>query len=93
MKHVDEKILKCTAFTDNNELIIKISDTGVGIPDEKKEWVFGLYNTTTEKDGGAGIGLYVVKTRVESLKGNVKIINSEFGDVGTTIQITLPFKK
>ena len=38
-------------------------------------------------------GLYVVKTRVESLKGNVKIINSEFGDVGTTIQITLPFKK
>lgn len=36
MKHVDEKILKCTAFTDNNELIIKISDTGVGIPDEKK---------------------------------------------------------
>lgn len=93
MKSVDEKILKCTAFTDNNELIIKLSDTGVGIPDEKKEWVFGLYNTTTEKDGGAGIGLYVVKTRVESLKGSVKIIDSEFGNVGTTIQITLPFKK
>ncbi len=93
MKSVDEKILKCTAFTDNNELIIKISDTGIGIPDEKKEWVFGLYNTTTEKDGGAGIGLYVVKTRVESLKGSVKIIDSEFGHIGTTIQITLPFKK
>ena len=70
-----------------------MSDTGAGIPDEKKEWVFGLYNTTTEKDGGAGIGLYVVKTRVESLKGTIKIVDSEFGSIGTTFQITLPFKR
>lgn len=93
MKHVSKKIIKCTAYTDNDRLIMKISDTGIGIPEEKKEWVFGLYNTTTEKDGGAGIGLYIVKTRVESLKGSVKIIDSEFGDIGTTFQITLPFKK
>lgn len=93
MKNLPRKIIKCTAYTDNDRLIIKISDTGVGIPDERKEWVFGLYNTTTEPDGGAGIGLYIVKTRVESLKGTIKIIDSEFGSIGTTFQITLPFKK
>ena len=87
------KIIKCTVYAEDDDLVILVSDTGCGIPREKREWVFGLYNTTTEEQGGAGIGLYVVKTRVESLKGGVSVIDSEFGDLGTTIKIILPFKK
>ena len=87
------KIIKCTAYAEDDDLVLLVSDTGCGIPKEKREWVFGLYNTTTEDQGGAGIGLYVVKTRVESLKGTVTIEDSEFGNVGTTIKIVLPFKK
>lgn len=70
-----------------------MSDSGYGIPLERWSWVFGIYNTTTEGEGGAGIGLYIVKTRVESLKGTVKVIDSEFGDFGTTIRVELPFKR
>lgn len=87
------KIIKCTVYAEDDDLVIQVSDTGYGIPREKREWVFGLYNTTTEEQGGAGIGLYVVKTRVESLKGVVSVIDSEFGELGTTIKIVLPFKK
>ena len=87
------RIIKCTAYAEDDDLVILVSDTGYGIPREKREWVFGLYNTTTEEQGGAGIGLYVVKTRVESLKGGVSVIDSEFGDLGTTIKIVLPFIK
>lgn len=87
------KIIKCTVYAEDDDLVIQVSDTGYGIPREKRMWVFGLYNTTTEEQGGAGIGLYVVKTRVESLKGKVSVIDSEFGDLGTTIKIVLPFKK
>lgn len=87
------KIIKCTAYAEDDDLVLLVSDTGCGIPKEKREWVFGLYNTTTEDKGGAGIGLYVVKTRVESLKGIVTIEDSEFGNVGTTVKIVLPFKK
>ena len=87
------KIIKCTAYAEDDDLVLLVSDTGCGIPKEKREWVFGLYNTTTEDQGGAGIGLYVVKTRVESLKGIVTIEDSEFGNVGTTVKIVLPFKK
>lgn len=93
VKDSDTKIIKCTAYAEDDDLVIMVSDTGHGIPKEKREWVFGLYNTTTENQGGAGIGLYVVKTRVESLKGIVTVEDSEFGDVGTTIKIVLPFKK
>lgn len=93
VKESETKIIKCTAYAEDDDLVILVSDTGYGIPQEKREWVFGLYNTTTEEQGGAGIGLYVVKTRVESLKGEVSVVDSEFGDLGTTIKIVLPFKK
>lgn len=93
VKNTPEKIIKCSVCVDQDKLQIDMSDSGYGIPMEKRNWVFGIYNTTTEGDGGAGIGLYIVKTRVESLKGNVNVIDSEFGDCGTTIRVELPFKR
>lgn len=88
-----EKLIRCDIVAENDKLIIKLSDTGTGIPLTKREWVFGLYNTTTEEQGGGGIGLYIVRTRVESLKGKVFVTDSDFGTIGTTIQIELPFKR
>lgn len=93
LKGVPDKTIKCSGYILENDLILSMSDNGIGIPLEKREWVFGVFNTTTAESGGAGIGLYVVKTRVESLKGKVEVVDSEFGKVGTTIKITLPFKK
>ncbi len=93
LKDASKKIIKCSVIVDEDKLQIDLSDTGYGIPFEKRNWVFGIYNTTTESEGGAGIGLYIVKTRVESLNGNVKIIDSEFGNIGTTIRVELPFKR
>lgn len=93
VKDAEQKIIRCTVSVAKEELIILLSDTGYGIPQEKRTWVFGVYNTTTQDQGGAGIGLYIVKTRVESLKGKVFVTDSEFGEIGTTIRIELPFKK
>lgn len=93
VKDAEQKIIRCTVSVAKDELIILLSDTGYGIPQEKRTWVFGIYNTTTQDQGGAGIGLYIVKTRVESLKGKVFVTDSEFGEIGTTIRIELPFKK
>lgn len=87
------KILKCSCYVEGEKIILKISDTGIGIPKEKREWVFGLYNTTTESVGGAGVGLYVVRSRVKALGGEVAFVDSEFGDTGTTIRMELPFNK
>lgn len=93
VKNAKEKIIKCSVGVDQDKLQIDVSDSGYGIPVEKRNWVFGIYNTTTEEEGGAGIGLYIVKTRVESLKGSVRVLDSEFGPFGTTIRVELPFKR
>ena len=89
----EQKVIRCSYEVKNDMLEIFVSDTGKGIPQEDWEQVFALYYTTTEKQGGAGIGLYIVKTRVESLRGTVSVVDSEFGEIGTTIKIVIPFKK
>lgn len=93
VKDAEKKIIRCSVVVGRDQLEILLSDTGNGIPADKREWVFGIYNTTTQEQGGAGIGLYIVKTRVDSLKGKVSVVDSEFGTIGTTIKIELPFKK
>ena len=87
------KVIRCSYEVQNDMLEILVSDTGIGIPQEDHEQIFALYYTTTELQGGAGIGLYIVKTRVQSLGGSVAVVDSEFGEIGTTIKITIPFKK
>lgn len=91
MDGCDNKILKCSCFVEEEKLVIMISDTGVGIPKEKWDWVFGLYNTTTESQGGAGVGLYVVRSRVKALGGEVFFVDSEFGKIGATIRMEFPY--
>lgn len=101
MSNSERKVIK-VSLSENvektNDKIVKddvklvFSDTGCGILLEKREWVFGLYNTTTETQGGAGVGLYIVRARVNSLKGKVTVVDSEFGSAGTTFEISIPLK-
>ncbi|MCL2294231.1 MAG: ATP-binding protein [Spirochaetes bacterium] len=87
------KIIKCSGYIENDSFILFFSDNGTGIKKEDREKVFELYYTTTSEDGGAGLGLYIVKTRIEALKGIVKAVDNELLPTGATIKITLPFKK
>ena len=81
-------------FRDNK---VKIENTGIHIENKDLEQLFNPFfrvdKSRNKNTGGSGLGLYIVKTRVESLKGKVFIIDSEFGDVGTTIRVDLPFKR
>jgi signal transduction histidine kinase len=88
-----DKLIRCTAKIEQNKLIILFYDNGIGIPKDKRNWVFELYNTTTEQQGGAGIGLYVVRTNIETFRGTAEVADNENGEHGTTIRLTIPFKK
>ena len=56
LKGVPDKTIKCSGYISENDLILSMSDNGIGIPLEKREWVFGVFNTTPAESGGAGIG-------------------------------------
>lgn len=65
---------------------IEISDTGVGIPEEKKDKVFLPFFTTKPK--GTGLGLALVQKIILSHNGKIEL-DSEEGK-GTTFRIYLP---
>lgn len=72
-------------------LAIQVSDTGIGIPDNKLDTIFEPFaqadGSFTRRFQGAGLGLGIVKTLVQRLGGSI-CINSKSGQ-GTTFIVTL----
>jgi signal transduction histidine kinase len=66
----------------NNNIIIKITDTGKGIPEENIPYIFNLFFTTKNPDEGTGQGLHIVKKIVKMYNGKIDV-KSKIG-VGTT---------
>lgn len=56
---------------ERNMLIIRIADTGVGIPDEDKERIFKPYYST--KDGGMGLGLTITDRIIADHGGYIRV--------------------
>lgn len=55
-------------------ILLKFKDNGLGIDVEKnKNRLFGMYNRFHCNTEGKGIGLYMVKTQVEALGGNITV--------------------
>ncbi len=78
--------LEVTAQRKEDSVIIVVSDTGKGIPEEIKANVFKPLMTTKSK--GQGLGLAVVKRMVEGLNGKVRFESRE--GKGTQFTIELP---
>jgi nitrogen fixation/metabolism regulation signal transduction histidine kinase len=73
-------------YHDVTNVIISVSDNGVGIPDENKDKLFTVNFTTKTK--GMGLGLIVVKNVVDQAKGRIEF-RSEV-DEGSTFFISFP---
>jgi signal transduction histidine kinase len=87
------KKMQCTVNVNKEDMLILFSDNGIGIPEKNRVKIFDIYFTTTQEQGGAGMGLYIVQTNLETFGGTAEVIDSEFLTEGTTIRLTIPFKK
>ncbi len=72
-------------------LVVRITDTGRGIPEQNLERVFEPFFTTKDNWKGAGLGLFVVYQIVEE-HGGVVGIESEEGK-GTTVTFRFPLEQ
>lgn len=91
-KYSENPIIELKAFTDKNQLVIKISDNGIGIDKKEKELIFKKYyrvsNENVHKVKGYGLGLSYVKEVIKKHKGKIKI-ESQPGK-GTIVTIRIP---
>jgi signal transduction histidine kinase/CheY-like chemotaxis protein len=90
---------KLIADTKNNEgkltLQCSISDTGIGIPEDKKSFLFTAFNqvdsSTTRKYGGTGLGLTICKRLCELMGGDINAIDK--GGRGSCFEFTILVEK
>ncbi len=71
---------------DDGQLLISVSDTGVGLPPEQADQIFKAFFTT--KDNGTGMGLPISRSIIESHGGRLWATGAS--GRGATFQFTLP---
>jgi signal transduction histidine kinase len=70
---------------------IEIRDSGIGIPPDAKDRIFQpFYQVEGHRQGGAGLGLAIVRHLVTMMGGHIEV-ESQLG-IGSTFRITLPIQ-
>lgn len=57
----------------DNKAVIKITDTGCGIPPDKQEWIFERFTKANDFVPGSGLGLYLCRMVTERLNGTIRV--------------------
>lgn len=94
MKHTKKGRIEISAASEEDLLVVSVEDTGVGIPPESHEAIFGYFeqaNQVMPNDGftGMGLGLYISRKLIERMGGRIYVERSEPGQ-GTRMTFTLP---
>jgi two-component system sensor histidine kinase/response regulator len=88
------KSIEVCLSTENEWLKVEVSDTGIGIPEEKQDMIFERFgqvdSSLSRQAEGTGIGLYLVKSFVTLLGGEITLVSEE--GLGSSFTVYLPLK-
>lgn len=91
MEESGGKLLVETMSGETDSVCFIITDNGPGIPIEAIDRIFDRYFTTKKPGQGTGLGLFVTKSLVESMGGNIHVTCRIGG--GTKFTVTLPIRQ
>lgn len=84
--------VKVTIGTDTDEVVIKVTDTGPGMPEDMKDKIFERFfridKSRSKETGGTGLGLAIVKHAVLYHNGTIEVQTAL--DEGTTFIVRFP---
>jgi two-component system, NtrC family, sensor kinase len=80
--------LTVEARRDGGHIALKVSDTGIGIPEADLDKIFDLFYTSKKPEEGTGLGLWMTFELVKRNNGDIKVA-SEVGK-GTTFTVGFP---
>jgi signal transduction histidine kinase/DNA-binding response OmpR family regulator len=87
---------KAQLLPDNKyaNLIIRVADTGIGIPEDKLNYIFEEFSqvdhSITRRFGGSGLGLAITKKLVEMMNGTINVVSRELQGTIFTVRLKVP---
>ncbi len=84
-------ILSYIALEDKQQMLIAVSDTGCGIPEGKKEWIFDRFTKSDDFSQGSGLGLYVCRLIAKKMKAQISLDTDN--TTGSRFVLLLPLPK
>ncbi|SFO00320.1 His Kinase A (phospho-acceptor) domain-containing protein [Roseovarius lutimaris] len=83
--------VECSTRLIGTKLRISVQDSGIGIPENQEDQVFGRFNqienSASKASGGSGLGMHIAKILIERMDGSISY-KSRLG-VGTTFHIDI----
>ncbi|WP_326070319.1 hybrid sensor histidine kinase/response regulator [Paenibacillus alba] len=97
IKHTEIGEISVRSRVSNGIVNISVTDTGIGIPEDKHTKIFEYFEQVDQvlpDDGylGMGVGLYISRQLVERMGGNIQVEWSDVGE-GTRMAFTLPYEE
>jgi signal transduction histidine kinase len=80
--------LTTAASADRTQVLLTVTDTGPGIPEDLQRRIFEPFFTTKSQQGGSGLGLPLCRSIVEGHHGSIHLTSPP--GQGTTVHIALP---
>jgi signal transduction histidine kinase len=80
--------IQCDLNEAENKAVVKIGDTGVGIPESERGHIFDPFFTTKQEGEGTGMGLSIVYGIVRNHGGTIRVDSRE--GAGTTFVMIFP---
>jgi len=84
----DRGIIGIQAGQHGNTVVVSVTDTGPGIPIEKRQRIFDAFYTTKGNETGTGLGLYISRNIVRKHGGDLVLLDSTAGK--SEFQVKLP---
>jgi PAS domain S-box-containing protein len=84
------EIFISTFFSEARELVLTVSDNGLGIEEGQIGKIFTMFKRLHDHVSGSGIGLYIVKRIIENIGGRIEV-TSTLG-TGTEFKIYIPMQ-
>lgn len=81
-------VVRVVARADGPDVVVEVSDNGVGISPDHQQRLFKMFFTTKENGLGTGLGLFISNEIISKHQGRIEV-QSEMGR-GTTVTIRIP---
>jgi PAS domain S-box-containing protein len=86
----ENHVVRVTSETSGRSIVVRVSDTGVGIAPELLPRIFDPFFTTKASGQGAGLGLAIAYDLVRRVGGDIRVESSP--GKGTTFEVILPLE-